>query len=175
MGLPYSPYRIPDTMPIEERLAVLRQSILEDGDRQSVRTLARQAYAMAKDVSPRTLAAAALARVQRLPYRPDPPGEWFQSPAYTALYGGDCEDLATLYVAVCALLGLDARLVWITQKNQALNHVTAVVVWDPAWPGVLEAPGWEWSDASMLGARLGENPYDAVKRLDLYHVIGGRV
>lgn len=161
----YAPYRIPDETSIPDRLVILNQLIdaaWDDPD--VVRMVATIRRSLPANASVRQRAQAALTAAQSRAYVPDPAGEeWFQSPGYTARFGGDCEDLASLFVLLARKLGLDARLVWITQPKQELNHVTAVVAY---------CGDWRWADASMRGARLGENPYDAVARLNAHHILG---
>jgi transglutaminase-like putative cysteine protease len=101
-------------------------------------------------------AACALAAAQAVPYVPDPPGEWFQPVAYTLAHGGDCEDLAALVVALARALGLPARVVWMEEDPRLpLNHVSAQIF----------ARGvWLWAEATVPGARLGEEPHAAVAR-----------
>lgn len=96
-----------------------------------------------------------LAFTQRLPYYPDPPGEWFQSARYTLAHGGDCEDLASLFVALCRFVGIQARTVWMDESGQ-YNHVTAQVLIDGKWL---------WAESILPGAGLGEEPHAALARL----------
>ena len=109
-------------------------------------------------------------------YTPDPPGEevfqtvvWSlggecgrdESPITGARKGcGDCEDLASLLVAFCMVVGIRARVVWMEQPGSPLNHVSAQVWLDPN-----AVDGWLWLDATLPGALLGENPYAALTRL----------
>ena len=109
-------------------------------------------------------------------YQPDPGGEEvFQtvqwsvgggcgrhvSPITGATKGcGDCEDLAGLLVSFCMCAGIKARVVWMEQPGSPLNHVSAQVCLDPSLPDY-----WQWIDATLPGARLGEFPYDALARL----------
>ena len=105
-------------------------------------------------------------------YAPDPPGEEvFQSVEWT-LSGacspdispitdrpkgcGDCEDLASCFVALCMCLGLRARVRWWDQPGQALNHVSAQVAIDGTWTD---------AETTIPGARLGESPYAALARV----------
>jgi transglutaminase-like putative cysteine protease len=124
------------------------------------RPLVRQLAALIPHDAPaRSRAAHVLELVQRLNYRPDPPGlEIFQSAEETIARGGDCEDLATLFVALARLVGLRAKIVWLNQQihGAALNHVYARVLVDAQW---LDA------ECSIAGARLGEAPSDAARRL----------
>lgn len=161
-----SAYRIDDTTPIEERLRLLEGEVTAAMQTPAFRQLARRLDASvpknARD-RPHLLAEAALRQAQSYTYRPDPPGEWFQTGIETLAVGGDCEDLSVVFVALARLLGLRAELVWITQPHQALNHVTA---------DVLPSGRPLWADASIRGAMVGESPYDAIHRVKAYHVQG---
>lgn len=114
-----------------------------------------------------------LSFVQSVGYHEDRPGEeWFQRPDYTLRHGGDCEDLSTLFVALAKTLGLRARLEWFTQPNASLNHVTSKVWLGPNHRVPVDEDGWAWAETTMRGARLGECPYDALERLQAWHVFG---
>lgn len=104
-----------------------------------------------------------MAYVQGRGYRSDPRGqEWFQHPVYTLFYGGDCEDLAGLFMALGKAVGLETDVVWINQPGKPLNHVSAKVrVGDE----------WLWAEASVKGALLGEHPYAAIARLGAWNVL----
>lgn len=96
--------------------------------------------------------------VQRLPYWPDPPGtkDFIAQPCRVLVIGGDCEDLATLLVALWVASGLTGRLVWIVQEGDQ-DHVAPEVY--------LPARGWLWGETTVRGARLGEYPKQAAARL----------
>jgi transglutaminase-like putative cysteine protease len=112
------------------------------------------------------VAAALLLWTQRRGYKPDPAGEeWFQPVPWTIARGGDCEDLSTLFVTLARAAGLRAQLVWIDQPSHALNHVTAQVYLGDYARRFGSSDGWAWAETSVLGARLGENPYHAAERL----------
>ena len=103
----------------------------------------------------RSRAQRVLSLVHKLPYRPDPAGdEVFQDAHETIAHGGDCEDLATLFVALTRLVGLRAQIVWLNQQihGAALNHVFAQVFVDGRW---LDA------ESSIAGALLGDTPAKA--------------
>lgn len=106
-------------------------------------------------------------------YAPDPPGEeMFQSVQWT-IGGGcgaglspitgrqkgcaDCEDQATLLVALCLALGIRARVKWIDQEGSPLNHVSAMAE--------LDGGTWVCTDATIPGARPGETPNQALDRV----------
>jgi transglutaminase-like putative cysteine protease len=112
-----------------------------------------------REDSERARAEGALAVVHALPYRADPHGdEVFQDADETIARGGDCEDLATLFVALARLVGLRAKVLWLNQQihGAALNHVFAQVLVDGDW---LDA------ETSIAGAQLGESPANAARRL----------
>lgn len=101
-------------------------------------------------------ARAALLMVQALPYVPDPAGEWLQPGAYTATRGGDCEDLASLLVVVAESAGVPGELLWLAQETSIRDHVTTRLLCDGRW---------QWAEATLRGAMLGESPYVASSRL----------
>lgn len=116
---------------------------------------------------------AALAMMHRAcPYRRDPAGEdWHQDTATTLREGGDCEDLATALAALLRLgayfygLKLKTRLVW-TRRAGGQDHVVLQVrVGDGHDTGDDPDDGWEWLDPSLVGARRGEQPEAAARRL----------
>lgn len=110
-------------------------------------------------------------------YRPDPNGyEVFQTVEWTFGGGadgslgtevspitgkpkgvGDCEDLATAYAALMLALGVPSRVKWWDQPSAQLNHVSALVQLQP---------GGQWlpAETTIPGARLGEDPYQALAR-----------
>ncbi len=106
-----------------------------------------------------------LERVQALPYRPDPPGEWVQTSAETVARGGDCEDLGALLVVSARVVALPARLLWLFQPSLTLDHVTAQV---------FAGGAWRWAEPT-ISARLGESPYVAAGRLGTHATLGGKV
>lgn len=73
----------------------------------------------------------------------------------TLARGGDCDDLAKLLVAMLRALKRKARLA--TLGNPPI-HVAAQV-----W----ELRGWQWLEATVPGARVGEHPREACRRLGL--------
>ena len=110
---------------------------------------------------------------QKRGYVEDHPGEeWFQPLVWTMEYGGDCEDLANLFVGLCRSQSIASRLVWFDQKNHKLNHVCAQVLVGEGMGIPTDGRGWAWAECSMEGALLGEHPYDAVARLNRYDVFG---
>jgi transglutaminase-like putative cysteine protease len=147
---------IASELPPSARVALL-DSLADDATRRpSVQQLAAL---VAVRSSQRSRAQTVLSLVHALPYRPDPAGdEVFQDADETIAYGGDCEDLATLYVALARLVGLRAKVVWLNQQihGAALNHVFAQVLIDGRWLDV---------ESSIAGAQLGESPANAARRL----------
>lgn len=91
-------------------------------------------------------------------YDPDPTGgEAVRLP--TLVLGsrkGDAEELAVVFVAMCRCANVEAALAWLDQPQHAVNHVFARV-----------KVGDRWLDAetTLRGARVGEAPYEAMRRL----------
>ncbi len=118
---------------------------------------------------------AALAMMHRAcPYRRDPAGEdWHQDTATTLREGGDCEDLATALAALLRLgayfygLKLKTRLVWMRRAGDQDHVVLQVRVGDGHDTGDDPDGGWEWLDPSLVGARRGEHPEAAARRLEV--------
>ncbi len=104
----------------------------------------------------RERAASALASVQALPFVRDPPGvELLARGEYTARHGGDCLRLAPLVVVVASRLGVVGDVLWLRVDDAAEDHVAARLFVDGSW--------W-WAEATIRGARLGENPWEAKAR-----------
>lgn len=115
----------------------------------------REALAYA---APEVRAAHWLARVQALPYVSDPVGpvDVVETDVRRVLErGADCEERAALVAALVAADGIAARVVWLVQDGAPLDHVSALV----------DLGGWRWADATIPGARVGEHPRDAARRL----------
>lgn len=167
MPLPFSPasvrdpVRVPDSTPVCDRVGLLN-GIADAGTRygSAVSLAWRMADAVGHVPSERraeVLADLGLRAVQSLPYVPDPEGqEWVQGVDYTFAHGGDCKDLSAALAAVYRTLGLRAEVYWITQTGRPLNHVTV---------RVFLGGQWRWAEPSIRGARLGESPYDALRRM----------
>lgn len=103
--------------------------------------------------------ARALREVQALPYTPDPPGSvdlLSLSLACVERVGGDCEERAALFAARCDAMRVRAAVVWVPQPWARLDHVSSQVMVQGRWC---------WADATVPGARLGEHPWDAARRL----------
>lgn len=155
------PFRIDDRTPVEVRLAWLER-ILSERNNPLFARLVRLADAYAGPVASEAVRAqAALRFAQRAGYIADPPGEWFQPIDWTIRYGGDCEDLASLFVALARAMGVRARICWIDIPAAEFNHVSAQVWLDGRW---------QWAEASVCGAHLGEAPMDAARRLDAWYI-----
>ena len=137
------------------RVALLEQLARDAMENEGVRAMA----ALVDRAAPAfERAERVLGLVHRVPYRADPVGqEVFQEVTETLAHGGDCEDLAVLFVAIARSVGLEARVVWLDQQihGSALNHVFARVSVDGRW---LDA------ECSIAGALLGEPPALAAQR-----------
>ena len=147
---------IADTVSPSTRVALLEQLAVDAMTAAPVRAMAAM---IDRDAAAFVRAGNALAMVHRVPYRADPAGsEVFQDAIETLAHGGDCEDLAVLFVALARSIGLEARVVWLDQQihGSALNHVFARVLVDGRW---LDA------ECSIAGAKLGEAPGAAAARL----------
>jgi len=162
-----SPWRIPDTYPPrlrEQILDAMANVAASDPTVQELATrLATEADARAQPgqclVPPCSdlRARAFLRYVQSRPYVPDPEGqEWYAGLVYTIGYGGDCEELASLVVALARVVGIPGEVKWMDQPNHPLNHVTAIL---------FLGGQWMFAEASVIGAQLGEHPQTAATRL----------
>lgn len=116
--------------------------------------------------SQRDIATRVLRRVQAAGYRDDPPGcDRYAPVEFTLRNGGDCDDLAPAVAALAILCGLQARFVYLSQPRSPLDHVTVKVLVDGEWL---------WAEPTLRGARLGEHPYDAARRIgDARPLFGG--
>lgn len=103
------------------------------------------------------LARAIMEAVQALPYVPDPPGEGDQvrAPCRVLDLGGDCEDLAMTVGALDLASGFGAGLVLLPQPWADDDHISVRGLIDGAW---------RWQEPTVR-AYLGENPFDAARRL----------
>jgi hypothetical protein len=72
------------------------------------------------------------------------------------LGAGDCNALAATYVAMNRAAGRIARVEWLPQRDDPLDHVCAAV---------LERGAWRLCEPGIAGAEVGEHPYDAAARL----------
>lgn len=162
-----APFRVADTTPPRERERILTE-MAQAGSRdplvQQAAFKVRDAYAhwasgypnLTKLERETALAQFLLRYVQYdARYIPDPPGEWYQGAVFTLAWGGDCEDLAVLYVAMALVLGIRARVKWIDQRDYPLNHVTVQISLNGAWV---------YAEPSVQGAVVGESPEDAATR-----------
>lgn len=181
-----APERVPEELDTPGRLGLLEETVREASTWESVHVLARDAIDLARRrVSARgvTLAAAladvCLELVQRVGYRPDPPGvDTYQGVGWTLARGGDCEDLSALFVGLARLAAflssgiarLEARLHWLARPGADQDHVTAQVR--------VDGGAWEWAECSVAGAHRGEWPPAAAARLaphraELFSLKGG--
>ncbi len=170
-------WRVSDETPVCDRVAIMEQLALESAQLPSVKALAASVLERAKALAPfspvktgdwqqRILATEALRAVQSVQYVSAPEGEeWMQRGDYTLQNGGECKALSVLLCAICRILGVKSEILWITQTGRPINHVAARIFLDGEW---------FWADGSVRGAMLGESPYDAIKRLDAWHVVGGK-
>lgn len=164
------PWRIPDEVSFDARVRILMELARRGESDPDVRAWARAVARRVDDLAdPRfatydaRLASAALAAVQLWPYRDERPGEQYQSVRRTLRTSGNCHDLAPLLVATLHLLGLPARVFWITQKGEARDHVTVEVRVDGVWC---------IAEPTIPGAALCENPYVAAARLGQHSRLG---
>ena len=163
------PWRIPDTLQPEERLAVL-DVIADIGTMQPAQREIAWQLRLAGGNDEWAVAVATLRYVQQLGYVDDPAGDWYQGTLYTISgrargHAGDCEDLAAELVVLLRLNGIQAWMWWVFQDGAALNHVTVRTKVDSVDL---------WADPSVTGAELGENPYHAAKRLKQQGRVGLR-
>lgn len=169
-----APYRVSDYLSADDRVRLLTSMARNAAGQAIVCQAARDAIARyAKPVSPGNevqvvdAAQALLTFVQKdVGYIDDPEGEWYQGVRYTLEHGGDCEDMATLFVAMAACVGIPARLAWLEQPKARLNHVTAQVL-TPKPSGLLSRGSseldWRWAEPTISSAKIGQHPYDAAK------------
>jgi len=173
-SLPDKPFQVSLFTTDCERLAILDQYANDAAIHPLIRSIAESLCAQGRILAQRAGVAAPqgfveaeiLRWVQLLPYDPKRTAfgeEWFQPPLYTLTHGGNCEDLNMMSVGMSRAVGIPARLVWINQKNAPLNHVTS-----QAWLN----GRWVWTEASIRGAMVAENPYHAAGRLGQQHVVG---
>lgn len=158
--LPYEPFRVSDRTPICDRLALMEALVREGAADAAVRAWMWRP-GDAPPVQPpghgaRDKVAWALRRVQELPYWLYPDGEVLHGAATTVRVGGDCKAVSVVFCAAMAALKVPCRVVWVDQPAASLNHVSAVVWLDGRW---------QWADASVRGAWVGEPPYAAARRL----------
>lgn len=151
--------RTPDSWTPQQRLDEAVALARADLDAPALRRLREGT----ERLTPPLRAALILQRVQALGYHPDPEGEWLQSGRETAAHGGDCEDLAALFVVLCVAAGVPARVVWIAQPGRRQDHVAGQI---------LLSERWRWAEATIPGARIGESPYAAAARIGRAPALG---
>lgn len=163
---------VPDDWDTPRRMTRLRELVNEaalwPGVVEWARIITRGAAAMSGGGRSHAeiIADLALRAVQRrCAFRRDPPGvDVFQALGFTLENGGDCEDLAALLVGLLRLCAyyhgarLRAELVWMPVPEAELDHITVQV-----WCDGAREP--EWMEASLKGAKRGEHPRDAARRL----------
>jgi hypothetical protein len=107
---------------------------------------------------PTRRASMALAFVQHLPWRNEGTKEVYQSAVRSLKTGGNCHDLSVVLVALLYAMGqTDARITWVKQDGAPLEHVTVQV---------RTPKGWCYTETTIPGAQLCEDPYAAERRLD---------
>lgn len=149
------PFLIANTTKPEIRIKVLTLTAFRASQEKTIQQIA----SIIQQVTPddwRIRASVALDAIHTLPYRADPNiQEQFQGVRYTLQNGGDCEDLSTALVAILFALRIHAELVWMDFPNESQNHVS-----------VLVGPknGQLWAESIIKTAKLGDSPYDLVKR-----------
>lgn len=118
-----------------------------------VRKIATMIARIQPDTKPRTLARALHLNVGRRVRYLGEGIETFQSAAETWKLGlGDCDDMARLLVALARSIGLDAAVVALPGRNGTPVHASCTLL-------------GRWADPSMPGARFGEHPLAAFRRL----------
>lgn len=81
------------------------------------------------------------------------------------LGAGDCKSSATLLAAFAKSIGLRARLVAQGHESDLEpSHVVCELGWNDEAGGLV---GWFFAETTVRGARLGEVPYLAARRLGL--------
>lgn len=70
---------------------------------------------------------------------------------------GDCDDLGTLFCALCRAVGISSNVIWVDQPGAAFNHVAAVVC--------ASGDRCYWVESTIPGARVGETTQEAINRL----------
>lgn len=161
--LSLAPYRVSDELSPEMRVRILT-AMARSGAR-SEKICAAADVALSKylpkgfsleEADDEAVANALLTFLQNdVGYVDDPAGEWYQGPMYTLERGGDCEDLAALFAALCQCVGVQSRIVWMDQPHAKLNHVTAQVL--------IPERGWQYAETTIASARVGQHPYEAAR------------
>lgn len=157
---PAEPFRICDDTTEQNRSNILQDIAVRGTDKPELYALAQTVWERLKSfgiINPLSVAQEALNAVHHLEYHPHPEGEWFQPTEYTIIHGGNCEDLSTVLVALLLRLGVPAHVSWINQVDKPLNHVAVKIN--------IGNNDWRWADPSIAGARVGEEPYEALARL----------
>lgn len=107
----------------------------------------------------RARASSILREVQRLPYVPAPSNagaDLVKPPLVVLVEGGDCDELGVLSMTLDALVGIVSRMVWLPLPGEDLDHVC---------PQVLINGIWLWTENTVMGALLGEDPIEAKARV----------
>lgn len=156
---PTAPFVVPDSWTRSDRDAWLERSVVI-GAAWLRATLPRDLVADLLRQSCEERARWALTRAQRIVYTPDPDGgrvEQFSPVQWTVAHlQGDCEDSASALRAYATVAGVLSRFALQPYADAPIDHETAMVFCDGRWL---------WADASIPGARLGEEPGAAAARL----------
>lgn len=144
---------------VEQRLEIYRAMAIDGAVSPEVQRFAARVADNARR-SGGSLAAGALAAIQNeIGYEPDPPGpdRVFSPVEVLTLRRADCEDLSILLCSVLRALGVAWRIIWLDRSSTGYpqSHVTVEVD---------EGNGWQYAEASIPGARLGEEPMAAAAR-----------
>lgn len=144
---------------VDRRLEIYRLLSIEGARDPAVSRLAARVADDARTTK-EPLAAVALRAIHRFAqYRPDPPGpDVVFTPGETLTRGGDCEDLSILLGAVLRAVGVPFRIVWLDRSETGYpqSHVTLECQDEDGL--------WKYAEASIPGARLGEEPLRAADR-----------
>jgi hypothetical protein len=189
---PYA-FVVPSQTPVIKRVAVINRLVRQDLDDPDLAALAARCVADS-DGTPRGIAQSILEMQNREVLYTNDPGrlEVFQSARYSfARRRGDCEDKAIAFATIAILAALESVCCWLTQPPPAPNnHVAPKVcltrlndqpysyvqaIWDYressgrhnleiTCPEMIDGT-WVWAETTLVGARVGEHPYDALDRI----------
>lgn len=102
-----------------------------------------------------------LRMAQAPPFVPDPAScstDFYKSPDVTWREGGDCDDLVILGLTLAKIRNVPARIGYLPVPGAPQDHM---FLW--LWHN----NAWQPAEVSLRGARLGEPPLDAAKRLGI--------
>lgn len=173
----------------DERKAILQEMAVEGAHSPTVQWVTRGVIAglarnLGRTPTPREIAQGLLDALYALvEYRSDPASdEDFYQPVCLTLRpvpgnpispltglpkgAGDCEDTSVLFAALALAVPLvsgipmGAHVQWLDQPGDPQNHVAA---------SVTLPTGALWVETTLPGARIGEHPYAALRRLGNVH------